>query len=223
MHVRWLLPSLSVVACTFELAPLEEQGRDAGSATGASAGQGATGQDAGSSGSAGVGLAAGSSGGGAGGAGAFAGASGASGSGAGGSGGVGATGGVGAGASGGVGGGGVCTFGQKQVLGSCAKCGTRVQTCDINGQWGAISCENQGVCEPGAVGASCSDPCEEVRCTLFCTWSPCQLKTGAKCSWQQGANYQCCGPDSWQFCSKISCDWFPCVSCGSDAGCKAVC
>ncbi len=219
MHVRWLLASLGVMACTFELAPLEEQARDAGSATGATAGQGATGQDAGSSGSAGVGLTAGSSGGGASGAGAFAGTSG---SGAGGSG-ASATGGVGAGASGGVGGGGVCNFGQKQVLGSCAKCGTRVQTCDVNGQWGAITCENQGVCEPGAIGAPCTDPCEEVRCTLFCTWSLCQLEAGAKCSWQNGANYQCCGADSWQFCSKVSCDWFPCVSCGSDSGCKAAC
>ncbi len=224
MHVRWIFASLGVVACTFELAPLEEPSPDAGTAaTGGGAGQGAgQGQDAGPSGAAGFGLTGG-----------FAGASGAaagggaSGIGAtGGTGGTAAsgTGGIGAGGTGAGGSGGGCSPGQQQVLGACAKCGTLTRTCAANGQWGASTCQNQGVCEPGTLGpALCNDTCEEQRCTISCSWSKCQLELGAKCAWKNGSNYRCCGPDQWQFCSQVSCDWFPCVSCGSDAGCKAEC
>ena len=229
MHVRWIFASLGVVACTFELAPLEEPSPDAGTAaTGGGAGQGAgQGQDAGPSGAAGFGLTGG-----------FAGASGAaagggaSGIGAtGGTGGTAAsgTGGIGAGGTGAGGSGGGCSPGQQQVLGACAKCGTLTRTCAANGQWGASTCQNQGVCEPGTLGpALCNDTCEEQRCTISCSWSKCQLELGAKCAnaFQKpghGTNYRCCGPDQWQFCSQVSCDWFPCVSCGSDAGCKAEC
>jgi hypothetical protein len=229
MRIRWLLGSLGVAACTFELAPLEDPNADAGNASGASGGMS---PDSGTAGAAGFGLVAGTSGtsgtsgaGGGFGGGAGVGGSVAGSSGLGGnpSGGWSGTGGTGTGGGSG-GGGGVCSPGTVVVLGACAKCGTLTRTCGANGQWGANACQNQGVCEPGTLGpAVCNDTCEEQRCTFTCTWSKCQLEPGATCAWKNGANYRCCGPDQWQFCSQVSCDWFPCESCGSNSGCKAEC
>ena len=56
---------------------------------------------------------------------------------------------------------GSCTPNEKKDVGSCAKCGTKRQTCDSNGQWGPEQCEDQKACNPGDEDtAACSDVCE---------------------------------------------------------------
>lgn len=119
---------------------------------------------------------------------------------------------------------GVCTPGETKDVGSCANCGTKRQKCDANGQWGAETCEGQGACNPGDEDkAACSDPCQAKKCQNDCTWSACGLKTGAKCKYNSGTEFQCCGTDMWQFCSSTACDWFPCSPCGASSGCQNSC
>ena len=66
-----------------------------------------------------------------------------------------------------------------------------------------------GVCKPGDVG-TCADPCEEQLCGANCQWQACAIKASAKCVYKSGTNHQCCAAGSWQFCSKLTCDWYPC-------------
>ena len=124
----------------------------------------------------------------------------------------------------GTAGSGGCTPGQTRDNGSCEMCGTKQQTCDQNGAWGAEQCVNQGVCKPGDEDTSaCSDPCGAKKCKNDCTWGACGLKSGAKCLHESGSNFQCCGTDMWQFCSGTACDWFPCASCGGSSSCQNAC
>lgn len=130
-----------------------------------------------------------------------------------------------AGMAGAAGGGGTtaCSPGQTQDTGTCAKCGTMQQTCDQSGAWGPDQCVGQGACEPGATTGGCSDPCQEKVCKNDCTWSACQLKGGAKCLYESGTNFQCCGTDKWQFCNATTCDWYSCQSCNGSSGCLNSC
>lgn len=177
-------------------------------------------EDSGSGGSSGSGASGGQSSGGDAGMAGLAGAAGDPGSGgsAGSSGGSGGSAGSGGG-SGGSGGGTQCTPGTKENLGACAMCGTSERTCQSDGTWGAPQCTGQGACEPGQTSTSgCTDGCDEKTCTSSCTWSACKLKAGAKCLYKAGTSFQCCGAGKWQFCSKTTCDWFPCAAC-SGCGC----
>ncbi len=116
-----------------------------------------------------------------------------------------------------------CSPGETQDVGTCAKCGTKQQTCDANGQWGPDECVGQGACEPGTTTGGCSDPCQEKTCQNDCTWGSCKLKSGAKCLYESGTNFQCCGTDKWQFCNKDTCDWYSCQSCNGSSGCLNSC
>ncbi len=117
---------------------------------------------------------------------------------------AGAAGSAGAGTGGSTG---SCTPDEKKDVGSCAKCGTKRQTCDASGQWGPEQCEDQKACNPGDEDtAACSDVCEAKKCKNDCTWGACGLKTGAKCKYNAGGEFQCCGTDKWQFCNSATCD-----------------
>lgn len=165
--------------------------------------------DAGSAGVTGSGGASGSAGAGA--AGGFAGGAGTAGSAGSGAGGTGGT-------------TGTCTPGQKQDVGSCAKCGTKRQTCDAGGNWGPEQCEDQGACNPGDEDtAACSDTCEAKTCKSDCSWGACGLKSGAKCKYNSGSEWQCCGTNKWQFCNSATCDWHPCADCGASSSCQNAC
>ncbi|HMR10889.1 MAG TPA: hypothetical protein PKA88_34160 [Polyangiaceae bacterium] len=119
---------------------------------------------------------------------------------------------------------GACTPGQKQDVGSCAKCGTKRQTCDASGQWGPEQCEDQGACNPGDEDtAACSDTCEAKTCKNDCSWGACGLKSGAKCKYNSGSEWQCCGTNKWQFCNSATCDWHPCADCGASSSCQNAC
>lgn len=119
---------------------------------------------------------------------------------------------------------GSCTPNEKKDGGSCAKCGTKRQTCDANGQWGPEQCEDQKACNPGDEDtAACSDVCEAKKCQADCSWGACGLKSGAKCKYNSGGEFQCCGTDKWQFCNSATCDWHPCAPCNGSAGCLSSC
>lgn len=129
-----------------------------------------------------------------------------------------------AGQAGSGGGGGECTPGQKQDVGTCQKCGTSRRTCDAGGTWGTPVCEDQKECNPGdKTTAGCSDPCAEKTCGATCSFGSCGLKSGKKCLYESGTNYQCCGTDHWQFCNKDTCEWHPCAPCSAGSSCLNVC
>jgi hypothetical protein len=129
-----------------------------------------------------------------------------------------------AGAAGGGGATGVCTPGEKQDVGTCQKCGTSRRTCDANGAWGTPVCEDQKDCNPGdKTTTGCTDPCAEKVCSNSCTFGSCGLKSGAKCLYESGTNFQCCGADHWQFCNKDTCDWYACQACSAGSSCLTAC
>ena len=108
-----------------------------------------------------------------------------------------------------------CTTADTCKNGKCA--GTAMDCSGQAGACGAASCVGgkcvvtgtAGACKPGDIGA-CSDPCETKLCGADCQWQACGLKAGASCAYQAGSNHQCCAPGSWQFCSKLTCNWYPC-------------
>jgi hypothetical protein len=108
-----------------------------------------------------------------------------------------------------------CTTGDVCSKGKCA--GTAMDCSSQAGACGAASCVGgkcvvsggAGVCKPGDVG-TCADPCETRICGTDCQWQACGLKAGASCAYKSGLNHQCCAPGSWQFCSKTTCNWYPC-------------
>jgi hypothetical protein len=118
---------------------------------------------------------------------------------------------------------GECAPGQVQDA-NCGNCGSKTRTCNASCAWGAFSaCIGEGQCKPGDLGAACmcstyggSTTCCGVQvCGTGCDWS-CELKAGAECDWKAGANWRCCGPNSWQFCLS-SCKWQ--TTCASGCGC----
>jgi hypothetical protein len=116
-----------------------------------------------------------------------------------------------------------CDPGATEVLGVCEKCGSETRTCDENGLWAPSVCDAQGDCNPGDVVGGCPDPCEEQVCGADCKLSACQLEAGAECKWQKGTVPNCCGPDAWQFCSKVTCKYFPCSPCQTGTTCFSAC
>lgn len=113
---------------------------------------------------------------------------------------------------------GACTPGEKDTQ-PCGNCGEQTRTCNDSCQWGGFGgCQGEGVCAPGATEQSDCDGCSQKVCSNSCTWSACKLKSGSKCEWKNGTSFQCCGGGQWQFCSKTTCDWFPCAAC-SGCGC----
>ena len=118
------------------------------------------------------------------------------------------------------GGQGVCSAGTTETQNQgCGNCGTqsRKRTCAASCQWGGWpatwgACTSQGVCNPGATQGCGTEPCAVNTCTGSCQWSGCKIKGSAACLWQDGKNFQCCGAHKWQYCSPLSCDWFPCQS-----------
>ncbi len=165
----------------------------------------------------------GGGGGAAGAAGTDAGAAGSGGGAAGSGGSAGNTGGA-AGSTGGAAGSGGCTPGEKQTVGTCQKCGSSRRTCKAGGTWGDPVCEDQKECSPGdKTTTGCSDPCAEKNCGASCTFGSCEKKSTAKCLYNGGTEWQCCGAKKWQYCSKDTCDWFPCDACSSSSSCYTKC
>ncbi len=118
-----------------------------------------------------------------------------------------------------------CTPGETQTLGTCERCGTTRQTCLPDGTWSEPICEDQKECNPGDFIADCAEPCEARICTAECTFgTECTIKPGAKCLWNTGNTWQCCGVDHWQYCNKDTCDWHPCEACkAGNTNCTGPC
>ncbi len=116
-----------------------------------------------------------------------------------------------------------CTTGDACSDGSCH--GTPLDCSSQGTACGAATCVagkcvvsgSGGACKPGDV-AACSDPCQTNTCGADCAWQGCALKAGAKCAYQAGNDHQCCAKGSWQFCSKTTCDWYPCQA-DTQSGC----
>lgn len=113
---------------------------------------------------------------------------------------------------------GACAPGQTDSEG-CGNCGSRTRTCGQDCSWGAFgACNGEGPCAPGQTMPGGCDPCSVQVCQGNCQWGGCQLAAGNVCEWKNGTNFQCCGAGKWQFCSKSTCNWFPCAACNG-CGC----
>ena len=108
--------------------------------------------------------------------------------------------------------GGVCKGKAMDCSGAGTACGAA--TCS---KGKCVPAGGGGVCKPGEV-AACAEPCDENVCGADCQWQGCAQKASAKCEWKSGNNHQCCAPGSWQFCSKNTCNWFPCQA-DAKSGC----
>ena len=123
---------------------------------------------------------------------------------------------------------GACSPGQVETQNqSCGNCGSqsRTRSCNSGCGWNSWSswgsCDSQGACAPGEVSDSGCDACAQKTCSNSCEWSQCNLKPGAQCLWESGANWQCCGAGKWQFClgPNYGCIWSnQCEAC-SGCGC----
>jgi hypothetical protein len=106
------------------------------------------------------------------------------------------------------GGGGACSPGERQTREQgCGNCGQQSseRVCGGDCTWGGWSswgtCGGTGPCAPGAREDTVR--CFERVCQATCQWGGDQLKlngSGRECEWREGRNWQCCGPQSWQFC-----------------------
>lgn len=145
-----------------------------------------------------------------------------------GGGGEGASAGVGGKAAGGASGsgasagsGGVCTDGEEKTVGSCEKCGSRVQTCQA-GVWTSPQCKYQKTCESGTSESEKCGNCGERNrtCSASCEWEAWTVCKGqGECSPSATQEGTCgnCGKKT-RTCSSL-CTWGTWSSCSNQGVC----
>jgi len=113
-----------------------------------------------------------------------------------------------------------CNPGDTRNVGSCSKCGTKQETCDNTGNWGAAQCVGQGACTPGHTQNQSCDDCGDTQtrtCDNSCKWGAYSKCPGA-CNWKQGSHWRCCAAGSWEYCLS-TCHWSGNCASSSSASC----